>query len=145
RPDARTDAALSVRYGDALDHFPTKGSGATVSHNQHQLDRGPSLGLDVGHVFSDQVESHLTGTWHRDNAQYAIAPNDSSDTKTFPFSSSDWVTRAGLDGRTNVRLSGGDVVTIGAGSGTRRCRGARRTEPERAMTARGNCRLDADS
>ncbi len=113
RPDARTDAALSVRYGDALYHFPTDGSGDTVSHNQHQLDRGPSVGLDVGHVFSDHVESRVTGTWHRDNAQYAIAPNDSSDTRNFPFSSSDWVMRAGLDGRTNVRLSGGDVVTVG--------------------------------
>ncbi len=113
RPDARTDAALSVRYGDALYHFPTNGSGDTVSHNQHQLDRGPSVGLDVGHAFSDHVEGRLMGTWHRDNAQYAIAPNDSSDTSTFPFSSSDWVTRTGLDGRTNVRLSGGEVVTVG--------------------------------
>ena len=113
RPDARTDAALSVRYGDALYHFPTDGSGDTVSHNQHQLDRGPSVGLDVGHAFSDRVESRVTGTWHRDNAQYAIAPNGPSDTTTFPFASSDWVTRAGLDGRTNVRLSGGNVVTVG--------------------------------
>ncbi len=113
RPDARTDAALSVRYGDALYHFPTDGSGDTVSHNQHQLDRGSSVGLDLGHVFSDHVESRLTGTWHRDNAQYAIAPNGPSDTTTFPFSSSDWVTRAGLDGRANVRLSRGDVVTVG--------------------------------
>ncbi len=113
RPDGRTDAALSVRYGDALYHFPTDGSGDTVSHNQHQLDRGPSVALDVGHVFSDHVESRLTGTWHRDNAQYAIAPNDSSDTNTFPFASSDWVTRAGLDGRANLRLSDGNVVTVG--------------------------------
>jgi vitamin B12 transporter len=113
RPDAHTDAALSVRYGNALYHFPTDGSGNPVSHNQRQLDRGPSVGLDVGHVFSDHVESHVTGTWHRDNAQYAIAPNGPSDTTTFPFSSSDWVTRSGLDGRTNVRLSGGEVVTVG--------------------------------
>src|SRR5438445_12606392 len=113
RPDARTDAALSLRYGDALYHFPTDGSGDTVSHNQHQLDRGPSVGLDLGHVFSDDVEGRGTGTWHRDNAQYAIAPNGPSDTTTFPFSSSDWVTRAGLDGRANLRLSGGNVVTVG--------------------------------
>src|SRR5256886_14145275 len=30
RPDERTDAALSLRYGDALYHFPTDGSGDTV-------------------------------------------------------------------------------------------------------------------
>ncbi len=113
KPDARTDAAMSVRYGDALYHFPTDGSGDTVSNNQHQLDRGPSVGLELGHVFSDNVEGRVTGTWHRDNSQYAIAPNGPSDTTTFPFSSSDWVTRAGLDGRANLRLSGGHVVTVG--------------------------------
>ena len=113
KPDARTDAAMSVRYGDALYHFPTDGSGDPVSNNQHQLDRGPSVGLELGHAFSDNVEGRVTGTWHRDNAQYAIAPNGPSDTTTFPFSSSDWVTRAGLDGRANLRLSGGHVVTVG--------------------------------
>ena len=113
KPDARTDAAMSVRYGDALYHFPTDGSGDPVSNNQHQVDRGPSVGLELGHVFSDDVEGRVTGTWHRDNAQYAIAPNGPSDTTTFPFSSSDWVTRAGLDGRANLRLSGGNVVTVG--------------------------------
>ena len=113
RPDARSDAALSLRYGDALYHFPTNGSGDPVSNNQHQLERGPSVGLDVGHVFSDRVESRLAGTWHRDNAQYAIAPNGPSDSTTFAFSSSDWVTRAGLDGRINVRVAAGDVVTVG--------------------------------
>ena len=113
KPDARTDAAMSVRYGDALYHFPTDGSGDPVSNNQHQLDRGPSVGLELGHAFSDNVEGRVTGTWHRDNTQYAIAPNGPSDTTTFPFSSSDWVTRAGLDGRANLRLSGGHVVTLG--------------------------------
>ncbi len=113
KPDARTDAAMSVRYGDALYHFPTDGSGDPVSNNQHQLDRGPSVGLELGHAFSDNVEGRVTGTWHRDNTQYAIAPNGPSDTTTFPFSSSDWVTRAGLDGRANLRLSGGHVVTVG--------------------------------
>ena len=116
KPDARTDAAMSVRYGDALYHFPTDGSGDPVSNNQHQVDRGPSVGLELGHVFSDDVEGRVTGTWHRDNAQYAIAPNGPSDTTTFPFSSSDWVTRAGLDGRANLRLSGGNVVTVGGAS-----------------------------
>src|SRR5437899_150467 len=46
------DAALSLRYGDALYHFPTDGGGNLVSNNQHQLDRGPSLGIDVRRVVS---------------------------------------------------------------------------------------------
>src|SRR5206468_3897717 len=71
---------------------------------------GYAIGLSR---FASDGEGGVTGTWHRDNAQYAIAPNGPSDTTTFPFSSSDWVTRAGLDGRANLRLSGGNVVTVG--------------------------------
>jgi vitamin B12 transporter len=114
RPDQRTDAALSFRYGDALYHFPTDGSGDTVSHNQHQLERGPSVGLDLGRVLSDRVDALLTGTWRRSNYQYAIAPNGPSDTTTFPYSSSDWVTRTAVDGRTNIRAAGQSTVTLGA-------------------------------
>lgn len=114
RPDERTDATLSFRYGDALYHFPTDGSGDTVSNNQHQLERGPSVGLDLGRALSDRVEGRLTATWRRSNYQYGIAPNGPGDTTTFPYSSSDWVTRAGLDGRTNIRVMGQDVVTLGA-------------------------------
>src|SRR5207244_12775056 len=104
KPDTRTDAAMSVRYGDALYHFPTDGSGDPVSNNQHQVDRGPSVGLELGHVFSDDVEGGATGTWHRDNAQYGIAPTGPGDNTTFPFSSSHSVPRAGLDARTKLGL-----------------------------------------
>ncbi len=111
-PGGRTDAALSLRYGDALFHFPTDGAGAIVSNNQHQLDRGPSLGLDLGHTFSDRVEGRITASWHRDNQQYAIGKNGPADTTTFPFSSSDWVTRTGLDARLNLRPASA-VLTVG--------------------------------
>jgi vitamin B12 transporter len=114
RPDARTDAAVALRYGDALYHFPTDASGDPVSNNQHQRDRGPSLGLEVGRTFSDRVEGRLSATWRRENYQYAIAPNGPTDSTTFPFRSSDWVARAGADARANVRVRPGAVVTAGA-------------------------------
>jgi vitamin B12 transporter len=113
RPDARTEAALSFRYGDALYHFPTNDTGAVVSNNQHQLTRGPAVGLDLGHVFSARVDGGLTATWHRDNYQYAIAPNGPTDSTTFPFSSSDWATRTGLDARLNAKLPQQGVITLG--------------------------------
>jgi len=113
RPDGRTDAALSLRYDDAVYHFPTDGNGDTVSHNQHQIDRGPSVGIDVGRVFSPSLEARLSADWHRDNSQYAIAPNGPADSTTFPYSSSDWVTRTGLDARLNATLPARDVVTAG--------------------------------
>ncbi len=112
-PDRRTDAALSVRYGDALYHFPRDYRGVVVSNNQHQLERGPSVGLDLGHAFSDRVEGRLTAAWHRANYQYAIGKNGPTDTMTFPYASSDWITRVGVDARANVRLPARDVLTVG--------------------------------
>jgi len=113
RPDRRTDGTLAFRYDDALYHFPTDGAGDTVSNNQRQLDRGPSLGLDLGRRFSSRLEGRLNAVWHRENYQYAIGSNGPADTTTFPFSSSDWTTRTGLDARINATLPRSDVVTLG--------------------------------
>ena len=113
QPDRGTDAALTVRYGDALYHFPRDYRGVVVSNNQHQLERGPSVGLDLGHTFSDRVEGRLTAAWHRANYLYAIDKNDAADTTTFPYASSDWITRLGLDARGNVRLLARDALTFG--------------------------------
>ena len=113
RPDDATQATLSLRYGDALYHFPTDYTGAPTSKFQHQLDRGPTAGLDLARTLSPGLEVHLAGTWHRDNYQYSISPNDSADLVNFPYASSDWVTRQGLEGRAVARLSAGDVLTAG--------------------------------
>jgi len=113
QPDRSTDAALTVRYGDALYHFPRDYRGVIVSNNQHQLERGPSVGLDLGHVFSDRVDGRLTAVWHRANYLYAIGKNDPADTATFPYASSDWITRLGLDARGDVRLLARDALTFG--------------------------------
>lgn len=113
RPGEGTEAALSVRYDDGLYHFPTTYPGAPLSNNQHDLERGPSVGLDLSHAFRG-MEIGLKGTWRRDNLQYAIAPNDSTDTFNFPFSSSDWITRQGLEGRSVWHLSPANALTVGA-------------------------------
>jgi vitamin B12 transporter len=106
---------LSFRYGDALYHFPTDYTGAPSSKFQHQDDRGPTAALDLGHAFSPLVEVHLRSSWHRDNYQYSIVPNDSNDVVNYPFSSNDWVTRQGVQGTAVFRVSGGSVLTAGSG------------------------------
>lgn len=113
RPDDATEATLSVRYGDALYHFPTDYTGASSSKYQHQLDRGPSAGLDLARTISPALDVHLDGTWHRDNYEYAVVPNDSTDLVNSAYSSSDWVTRQGVAGRAVVHVSSGDVLTTG--------------------------------
>ena len=113
RPDDATRAALSVRYGDALYHFPTDYTGAPTSKYQHQRDRAPTVGLDLARTLSRTVEVHVAGAWHRDNYEYAIRPNDSTDLVNSPYASSDWWTRQGLEGRAVARLAPGAVLTAG--------------------------------
>ena len=133
-PDERNTMALSLRYNDALYHFPTDYTGALTSNNQHQLDRGPSVGVDLGHTFSQTVDGHLNADWHRENYQSAIGPNDVTDTSAvhLPFNSSDWITRMGVDGRTNVHVTPGDVMTVGASFERERMDGTTLADTEHA-------------
>src|SRR5207244_12968534 len=58
-PDARTDATLSVRYGDDRYHFPTNGAVVPSDHNQFNYGSGPTLGLEIGRRFSPRSETRL--------------------------------------------------------------------------------------
>ena len=55
-PDARTDAAVTVRQGDNVFHYPTDGAGRVVDVNQHASDRGPVVSIDLGRRVGDRVE-----------------------------------------------------------------------------------------
>src|SRR5256885_4604722 len=72
--------------------------------------RGAAAGGPGG---GGRVEGRVTLGWHRNNLVYAIDKNGASDTTTFPFRSSDWITRTGLDARVNLRPPANAVVTLG--------------------------------
>ncbi|HXO84397.1 MAG TPA: TonB-dependent receptor plug domain-containing protein, partial [Gemmatimonadales bacterium] len=50
RPDERTEASLSYRYGDDLYHFPTNGQGQPADSNQRSAERGPIASLVLRRV-----------------------------------------------------------------------------------------------
>jgi vitamin B12 transporter len=56
----------------------------------------------------------LSAGWDHENYVYSIALNGPTDSTTFPFSSSDWMSRLTLDAHANVRWRPTDVLTIGA-------------------------------
>ncbi len=52
-PDARSDASITARHGDAVFHYPTDGAGRVVDANQFATDRGPAVSVELGrHVTS---------------------------------------------------------------------------------------------
>src|SRR5439155_413403 len=107
-----------------------------------------------------RAEGRLTAGWHRDNLQYAIDKNGPADTTTFPFSSSEWITRTGVDARLNLRPVASAIVTVGgafereAMSGTTLDTSRSRndgaaylqivTAPERLVSVAAGARLEAN-
>ncbi len=79
-PDAATDLALTMRWGDATAHFPTDGAGRAVDSNQVRGERGPTLGLAVEHRFSPALAARAQLAWHDTDARYDDAPDGPADT-----------------------------------------------------------------
>src|SRR6266568_2530040 len=113
-PDDRTDATLTVRYDDNSYHFPTNGAGDTVDHNQFNYGSGPTVGLDVGHSFTPQLEARLLLAANETDGGYTNLPDSAGDTLGFYSQSLDHIRRASADLRANLHVGAATVLTGGA-------------------------------
>ena len=113
-PDARTEARLSVRYADALFHFPTDATGQVADSDQHTSDRGPSVALEIGRTLSARLDAAASLAWHREESRYDDGADSPRDTAAFCcFHSRDVLQRLVAGGRASLHLSPGAVVTAG--------------------------------
>jgi len=110
-PDDRTDATLTLRYGDNAFHFPTNGAGVPLDHNQFGYGSGPTLGLDLGHSFTRRFEARLLLATNETNGGFDNRPDSTADSSR--FQSLDDLRRSSADLRANLSLSSGTVVTVG--------------------------------
>ena len=110
-PDDRTDATLTLRYGDDVFHFPTNGAGRSVDHNQFNYGSGPAIGLDLGHHFTSQFEARLLLATNESNAGFDNRPDSATDSTR--FQNLDDVRRSSADLRANLYLASGTVITLG--------------------------------
>ncbi|HEV2750588.1 MAG TPA: TonB-dependent receptor [Gemmatimonadales bacterium] len=109
--DDRTEAKLTLRYGDDLFHFPTNGAGVPVDHNQFTAGSGPTLGLDLGHYFAPRLEARLLLATNETNGAFDNRPDSAADSSR--FQSLDDVRRSSADLRVNWDLPGYGVLTLG--------------------------------
>ena len=109
-------AALTLRYGDALAHFPTDGGGNVVDHNQFTTERSLAAGLSASRPLGHSVSLHVQGFASRLLQGFTNRSDSPADTTGFDF----------VDDRTGVTWrSGGDaridwrrpaaLVSVGAG------------------------------
>jgi len=110
-PDDRTDATLTLRYGDDVFHFPTNGAGVPLDHNQFSYGSGPTLGLDLGHSFSRRFEARLLLATNETNSGFDDRPDSTADSSR--FQNLDDLRRSSADLRANLYLPSGPVVTVG--------------------------------
>jgi vitamin B12 transporter len=112
-PDDRTEATLTLRYGDHAFHFPTNGAGDTIppDHNQFTYSSGPTLGLDLGHYFTPRLDARLLLATNETSAGFDNRPDSATDSTI--FRNLDDVRRSSADLRANLHLPSEAVVTIG--------------------------------
>ncbi|MBI4501280.1 MAG: TonB-dependent receptor [Gemmatimonadetes bacterium] len=114
-PDERTDATLSLRYGDGVFHYPTDGAGRLDDRNQFTFGNGTTIGLEAGRFLSDRVEARLQLASHEAETGSDDQPDSPGDTLGFYGSESmSHSARRSADLRTNVRLPRGTIATAGA-------------------------------
>lgn len=92
KPDARTDASLTYRYGADRFHFPTDFTGAPSDSNQRSAERGPLLSLNVIRRHRHDLETRFNVAVREARLFYNDEPDSPSQSGT--FWSRDYVRRA---------------------------------------------------
>jgi len=111
-PDTHTDAAVTVRRGDGVFHYPTDGAGRIVDANQFATDRGPAVAVDVGRRVSGRVEARIQLATAETDSRVDDDPDAAGDT-TLIFHSRDRVRRRGAELRANWQAAPAVVITAG--------------------------------
>jgi len=114
-PGTGTAAALTVRWRDAVSHYPTDGAGRPVDSNQSVTDRGPTVALDVARRLGATLEARLLAVWHDTDQRSDDAPDGPGDTLgVFAYTSRAETRRTGLGARLEWRPAPTTAITAGA-------------------------------
>jgi vitamin B12 transporter len=114
RPDTRTEASLSYRYGDDLYHFPTNSQGQPADSNQRSAERGPLASLLLRRVVGT-IEVSTQATWREARQLFNDEPDSPADTTSGTFWSNDYVRRAGAGLLLTWRPRGEGSTSVSAG------------------------------
>ncbi|MEJ2186984.1 MAG: TonB-dependent receptor [Gemmatimonadota bacterium] len=110
-----SDIAANVRYHDASYHYPTDGAGNVVDTNAVQDGRMLTLSVDAGHDFGRRVQARILATDNETRRTFEDPRDNAADTLgTYAGNGRQRQSRRSVDGRLNLFLSPGDVLTVGA-------------------------------
>jgi vitamin B12 transporter len=114
-PDARSEATLSVRYGDDTYHYPTDGRGRLEDQNAFQYRRSTTIGLDAGRFLTRRLEARVFLADHTTDGGTDDQPDHPADTLGFYASETHaTVERRRADARLITHLPWATSVVVGA-------------------------------
>ncbi|HXE56446.1 MAG TPA: TonB-dependent receptor [Gemmatimonadales bacterium] len=116
RPDALTDATLTLRYGDSRSSFPTDFAGVPSDSNQFTFGNAFTVGIDAGRRLAPWLEARVSLAAHDADGGFDDRPDHPGDNTGFGFQERRFATllRRSADGRVNLRPRADLVVTAGA-------------------------------
>jgi vitamin B12 transporter len=113
-PDARTDLAISARFGSGRFHYPTDGAGHAVDSNQVSAARLTTVSLEAGRYVTTRLEARLQLGASEARAASDNAPDGPADTiGVYAYHGSDLVQRRTADMRLQLHLARSGVLTLG--------------------------------
>lgn len=113
-PGDRTEASMSVRFGDHDTHFPTDGSGAVVDENAVRDGEDVVLSGEVGHFVTDRLEARFELGLAEEDERVVDRPDGPADTLgTFASRREADVGRRRAGVRLNYHAADHTVVTVG--------------------------------
>ena len=131
-PDARTDASIVARYGDALFHDPINCFEQVGDLNKRTEELGPALALDAGRFVTPHLETRVSAGYHAEQLRYDDAADGASDPCAgFASHSVDHIRRTIAGARTNAYLGTVAVVTGGVETEWQRWRGTVQEQRQR--------------
>jgi vitamin B12 transporter len=110
-------AALTLRYDDAVAHFPTDGGGNPLDHNQFTTERSLAAGLAASRSIGSTASLHVQAFASRLLQGYTNREDSPADTTGFDFiddrAGTTW--RRGGDARLDWRVTAATLLSFGAG------------------------------
>ncbi|MFI5279314.1 MAG: TonB-dependent receptor plug domain-containing protein [Gemmatimonadales bacterium] len=113
-PGAHTDLLVAVRFGDALLHYPTDGSGNPVDSNQYATSRRLTASLDGGQWLSSRIEARVLLGYNEERSRTEDAQDNAADTTgLYQYHSRSLVRRRSADLRLNLHGGASSLYTVG--------------------------------
>ena len=123
-PDARSEITVAARYGNALFHYPTDGSGFQNDSNAYARARTLTASVEAGRFLTPRLEARVLAGYSESRDSTVDAQDNAADTNgIYAYHSTGVQARTSADLRFNIHAGTASIVTVGGAIEAERARG----------------------